>query len=299
MPTIEKANFQLRYDGPALVNNLIDVQDLVPALSGMSTLLGEADFVLNKGNSLVTALVSPFESGSFGIDFTIVQQCSQQVIAGFYPILHVLSALGFKPKDGLIWVIRQIKGRMIKAIQEKEKNFKTLILEDGESIEGIPKPVADLLQNRIVRKAMEKIVADPLSKAGITEVNIDTSNVSINNVAININIGKDEKDYFVAPPEVPQIEKAIQEKTMRIVSAVFEEDYKWKLADGDSKQFYDIQDIAFIRDVESRKVQFAAGDSLRVRLCTMTEIVDGRPRTRFEIIRVLEVIKPLKQQTLG
>jgi hypothetical protein len=291
---IEEASFQLQYDGPALAKSRMDIRDLAPVLLAISDLVEEADFVVNKGNTSVTAMVSPFTSGCFGIDFTVLQEWSQQAIAGIVPILHVMNTLGFKPKDGLMWLLTKIKGRRVQEVDRQSKDSNTLVLDDGEKIEGISDTLIGMLKDKTIRNALEKTIADPLSKDGINNVNFYDNNFNVQNLVFNI--GKPERDYFVAPPELPQTEKRIEEKILKVVGPVFgEENYKWRLAEGKQKQWYDIQDKEFIKKVEARNFQFAAGDSLRVRVCVTSEIVEGNPRPRYEISKVLEIIKPPSQ----
>jgi hypothetical protein len=293
--SVKEASFEIRYDGPSLTNNRIPIRDLAPALLGVSDLVEEADYILNEGNTQVTALVSPFKNECFGIEFTAIQQYIQSTLAGFYPILDVLKMLGFTPKDGLLWLLVLLKGRRIINIEKRNRTSSELSLDDGEKIADVPHKLADLAQSKVVRKAVDSIIAQPLSRDGIMNISIYNSNISINKPVMNIY--KEDKDSFRAFPEQPYQEQRIEDKLLKVVGPVFGEDYKWRLADGSVKSYYDIQDHDFLKRVESRNIQFAAGDMLKVRLCTNIKYAEGIEKESYEVQKVLEVIRPPKPPT--
>ncbi len=294
----EEASFVLRYDGPALANNRMDIRNLAPALSGLADMVEEADSVFNKGVTSVTTLVGPFQNGCFEFNFSVLQEWKQQIIEGVTPIWAVMNSLGFKPKDGLMWLLMKCRGRKMKEVKKKGKGSNEVTLEDGEVIQDVPDDLIAMSQNKKIRNGIEKVVSDTLSNPGITNLYIINSNIG----KLEYNIGKTEKDFFLAPLDPPTIEKVYDEKTLRIVSPVFGENYMWRLAEGKEVHFYSIQDEGFRKDVEGRRIEFAAGDSLRVRVCTTTETVEGKESRKYEIVKLLEVIKPppppLRQKTI-
>ena len=71
----DKEYFQVIYDGPALESNEMDVRDLAPALLAISDVLDEANKIVFGDKTQVQVNVKgSFKTGSFGIDFSIVQR---------------------------------------------------------------------------------------------------------------------------------------------------------------------------------------------------------------------------------
>jgi hypothetical protein len=109
----DTANFQVVYGGPALEANEMDVRDLAPALVAVADLLEEANLIINGGGTKISVNVhGSFRSGSFGIDFKLIQDIFQNVMGffnseGVTGASNLLSLLGLKDVGkGLIGLLK-------------------------------------------------------------------------------------------------------------------------------------------------------------------------------------------------
>lgn len=75
---MNRENFKISYDGPALAANEMDGKDLVPALLALGELFEEANRILN-GEKVKTAVnIKATSPGSLHIDFSLVQGIMSQ-----------------------------------------------------------------------------------------------------------------------------------------------------------------------------------------------------------------------------
>src|SRR5690349_3150194 len=108
----DTAQFQITYSGEALENNEMDVRELAPALIAIADLLEESNNVINGGSTKIIVNVhGSFKSGSFGIDFTVIQNIFQNVMNffnsdGVTAATNLLDLLGLtKIGKGLVGLI--------------------------------------------------------------------------------------------------------------------------------------------------------------------------------------------------
>lgn len=103
-----KAQFTIVYDGKALENNTMYINDLAPALLAFADVFTETNKVLNGSKASVNVSVKAFKSGCFGIDLEVAQSTLSHM-ADFFSegskvrdALELLSLLGFTVKEGLV-----------------------------------------------------------------------------------------------------------------------------------------------------------------------------------------------------
>lgn len=76
---MNKAKFNVLYDGVALENSEMDVKDLAPALLALGSLLEEINYVINKDKAKVAVNVkASFKTGCFGIELDTIVSLLQQ-----------------------------------------------------------------------------------------------------------------------------------------------------------------------------------------------------------------------------
>ena len=292
----DKEYFQVIYDGPALESNEMDVRDLAPALLAISDVLDEANKIVFGDKTQVQVNVKgSFKTGSFGIDFSIVQRgiegftslFNSNQISAAANLLQILGFIGVPSTFGLIGLLLKLKNRRIKKVI-KEGDNKTVIEVEDEKIETHPKVIA-LFSNVKIRIGLQKIIAEPLSREGVKSFSVKKNN-QVNTVK------NEEKDYFKLS-EIPDepLKDEVREVYLRALSIVFIEGNKWRFSDGTNEFFATVKDEKFIKDVQENKISFTKDDTFKIKLREKQWITDAGLKTEHEIEEVISHRSVAKQ----
>lgn len=301
---MSKYALTIAYDGSALQDGSMDVRELAPALLAFGNLLEEANKELNGPTAKMQVLVkSDFKSGSFHVDFEIARTLAAQV--GFlwnnitsYSIEQILNHIGLVTTISgitLLELFRKIAGRKIKSGTVIEDNSIKIEFEDNSQSITVEKNVYQLFINLDIQSALQSILK-PLEKDGVDRFFTEK------NGKVEREISKSEMNYYRTPEVVKRspVEKIILESTskaaFKIVTASFEEGYKWRLTNGQDKITATINDQLFINRIDSNEVSISKKDLLMVEMkTTQWQLQDGSIKTENEIIKVLEHTKSPNQ----
>ncbi len=78
------SSFKIVYDGPALQDSMMDVNDLAPALLALGKIIDEANATLNGHHAKSSLRVKgSFKSGCFGAELEIAQSWMEQTLNVF------------------------------------------------------------------------------------------------------------------------------------------------------------------------------------------------------------------------
>jgi hypothetical protein len=69
----ETQSFRIKYDGSALSEHTIDVNDLAPALLSLADLIQEANHLASKDNSSISIKVKATETGCFQVSIQAIK----------------------------------------------------------------------------------------------------------------------------------------------------------------------------------------------------------------------------------
>ncbi|PZR08130.1 MAG: hypothetical protein DI539_23000 [Flavobacterium psychrophilum] len=161
----------VKYDGEALKNHKIDLEVLTESLNGLNNLFKEVNIILNGTSENLNIDVEPFKEGSFEYLIDVIQNPTQY--------LDILSIIGLGGTSAiaagntLIEIIRTIDGRQIQKITLTADGDCKILLEDGEEIIA-PSYFRPLLSSPSIRKALSKIIHNPLQKEGYELFKIST-----------------------------------------------------------------------------------------------------------------------------
>ena len=162
---------------------------------------------------------------------------------------------------------------------------------DGQSI-TVPEPVARIAFDANARDALQRVVAEPLSKEGIDRVELGAGD------AIEV-IEKGEAYYFVAPPDR---EAGVFESRFRgpfsIITLTFKEGNKWRLHDGKAALNATVTDAEFLERMNKNEVAFTKGDILICDVRVVTRQQGSVLKAEYFIERVIEHRRPSHQPDL-
>lgn len=293
-----RAQFSVTFDGPDLERHEMDARDLAGALFALGDLCNAAGKVLYGETAKIEVKVkASFQESSFKIDMALIHSWVSALIdmlngreaVGTATALVFLQALGLLPGEGLIGLLRKLRGRKITSIEESHDSIVIIVLSDGERLEE-KKSAVDLYRDIPTRRELTKVL-EPLEKEGINEVRVGQDGNLLS-------VKKEELPYFRFAPGDESLSEIVNEMKFEIVSPNFQKGLKWKLSDGVSTFYAEILDEHFWSDIESRRESFSMGDILR---CTARMIQiqqDERLKSSYQILKVHEHIKTPKPQKL-
>lgn len=295
---MSQADFTLTYDGPALANHEMNVRDLAPAMLGIGEIFEALNTLYNGKATDVAVNVRAHELGCFSVVFDVVQHIKSgtEFLAG----TEVTAALNLKEVlfgsitgvGGLIWLIRELRGRTPDRIEKLTPGLFRMFIE--EEVYEIPLALLQAYKELSVRRALERFVMKPLQKPGITEMHVDSGGKRLAYVE------KQEAEYFRAP-ELP--DDVIIDDTRRAAFTIrdlsFDEDGLWRLNDGSNPIKASIVDEDFLARVEADEIRFAKHDVL---VC-MVHFVQKRTAkgglvNEYTVTEVLEHIAAPRQLRL-
>ena len=306
---MSRADFQLAYQGPALAEHVMDVQELGPALLAVGDLCREAHRVVNGERGEVKILVrANTEEHCFDIFFelhTLYEEMKTLVqsedTTTAKEILEWLGLIGFSALS-LIGYLKWKRGRKIKGVEEVQQsdggiNYKITVEGHDNTIE-ISSPVYHLSRDAAVRAAQKRITA-PLKNEGIDKLEVREDKKVIGEITKS----ETQEGYFdVVASEVEEEEKLEPQQFKAVLllrAPVFVEDAKWQFFLGKQRITALIKDEQFKLRVFEGKERFGVGDRFKV-VMSLTQILtpEGKYRTEYEIIEIQAVWPEPKQRGL-
>ena len=309
---MSKAEFQLFYDGPALRDGTMNVNELASSLLAVGDLVKAANQQINEDRADVSVRVkSDFKRGSFEVALLVDQSFLEHAknllftgtALGSAGILTLLFGTDIGKKgvsgvlDSVLDVWKKLKGEKPKStIQDQSKGLTILVYGDGNQV-NVESKAAALYSEDAIRSSINGIVS-PLAKEGIKRLDVRRGKKALNSV--------DKSDLPVDLAVVGEsqtigakVRRDSRETVLRVVRANFESG-KWGFSDGAAKFSAIITDNVFQQKLDSGAEGFYKGDTLRV-ILTVTQTIDadGQPlNTKYEIERVLGHTHTARQQKL-
>jgi hypothetical protein len=281
-------HFSVVFNGSSLDTHQMDVRDLAPALLALADAVKAANAAINGEHAEVRLdVVGKPKSGSFGIDLTVAQNLFQQFtdlfsgnsVTAVANALALLGALGFIGQKGLIGLLKKLKGRKPVSITP-DGDYVKFVLEDSETIE-VDLFTGRLYQDRQTRIEMVKVFK-PLEKEGV-----DFLSAGIDG-KLEVVCDKDDYATLVASSDVEiLLNRQETEQIVLIEAAVFKDGNKWRFNNGQSFHA-ELQDIEFLRRIDSGSERFGKGDRLRVQLEITQYDILGKLETRYAVLKVIE-----------
>jgi hypothetical protein len=245
-PMSESKGFRIKYNGEALADHSIEINDLAPALLAVSDLIQEANSLANRGDSKISVKVKATETGCFQIYI----EAARMTVTDFRDLLtgpnvSALVALlvllefveGPTTVTGLITFIKKLCGKAPKKVTKIGDNEFEIETESGPV--KISKLEWDMYQNQKIRQAVYNILK-PLERDGVETFESVDGEKTISKIT------KSELQYFLPPSErqEPLPELPARETFVNIVHMWFKDgDNKWKFSEGLYNQSRHIRSI--------------------------------------------------------
>lgn len=297
-------NFCIKYDGPALENHVMDVRELAPALLHLGKLIELANELLDPNAPKAQVSVhGSFKKGSFAVELIanyggeiwngIKSVFTGSNVAAVLGIVGVLEAIGLMPGDGLIGLIKRLRGRGVVTIKY-ENNIALVVTDDGEEIET-SLVAANLYQDKGIRVELEGVLS-PLEKQGVTYF---VSGKDLDDMGTVTIVTRDEFDYFKRQTDLPNIisDRLDENIMLQIESPKFKNaTNKWEVTDGTTSFFVLMNDEEFQGRVDSGEERFGKGDILMADLRRVQKVLSGELKTEYIIEKVHEHKAPLQMK---
>lgn len=290
-----KARFEIKFTGSAVESGTIGVRDLAPTLLSIGKLIEESNRVLNQNRAAASVRVRPeFQPGSFEgvleLAVSFMDQAKALFVAGeLHDAKEILETLGFWVgiPGTLYAIIRRIGKRKPKSATILKNGNVSIELDDGGKIEA-SRPVADLYNDiKVLQTARE--IARPIQQPGLDTIEFRQKGAS----APATQITKEDlpilDSWTLEAEEADMVHKSISERVFGVVRPSFSEDYKWTLLDGDRPITADIEDIAFLKRVETGDLGFTSMSLIKAEVeITATRSKAGKLGSRYRVLKVTE-----------
>ena len=290
-----EAAFGLQYDGPALVSHEMDVRDLAPALIATAELCQQMSQAMRPTDPPIAVNVRATTEGSFVVQLILVYERTRHVLAGddvtaAANLAQLVTVLG----TFVTLIVHRARSRVAREEPSALPGMIRITLVDGTTIE-LHKGVLDLEQNLAVRTSLREMVR-PLTRDGVEVLRIKQDEVILSEVAKADLDAYDVDELSLTPPEV--LLRNSGQEYLTVLSAVFQDDRKWRFTDGEATFSASITDLEFLRRVDGGE-PFAKGDLLLAEV-ERTQTRDKRGlHTDIGIRRVIEHISASTQGVQG
>lgn len=258
----------LVFDGPAVENGEIDVQDLAPALLAIGELIQAANNEINGTRAQMSVKVRATAEGSFEVDLNLIQSLMENAKALFdfasshkddIAAANELTDLLFKIVGGtatigggLLALIKFLKGRKPDRIDQQGGDVHIHI---GDNYFVTNKRTVQLAESVAVREQAKKAVST-LSNDGIDVIKVRRPKTD------DLEITKSEVIYFDYAETEEQLADETRTMTLQIISLSFKEDNKWRVTDGGEPFGATIEDAKFLNQIANNEIAFSKGDYL-------------------------------------
>lgn len=296
---------KIQWDGPALDDHFIEVEDLAPALLALADLVTSANRIANNESATIKVLVSAKpEQNCVVFDIQLLQSIiaatrsilQQDDLATIKDIMRWLEFTASIGEVGLFSLMKAIKGKKIKKVTEvknaKGNNIAQIEVHGDNNTVNIistSPEVYKMASDRKTIRSAEKFLK-PLNNQGISDMTVD-SGVGSRQV-----FTQDMQPDVNAVLNSIDIEKNNTSKTQmievyaKVYSPVFDEKVdKWRFDWGDGPKYMDISDTTIASDAVKRG-GVNVGDTYHLEIeMVQTLGEDEKPKSiEYKVKKVLE-----------
>ena len=233
---------QVIYDGPALDNHEMDLEQLRSSLEALSKLITESNTILYGKKPLRIKIRGGFQKGSLGFE-VILEYWNATVDFLNSPSVNALSnlkdiaSLPIAAVFGLVTLIKRLRGRKLHLIKDASGRIVAVVVDGKRFVErgkegGVylildgkeqlaPDGSLALYESRKVREALSTLVA-PTKQEGIDSLTLKLQDGDYSQVT------KQEATQFDLPKDEEEVDGDIVfDATIKVIKAHFKEGSVW------------------------------------------------------------------------
>ena len=305
---MNSAVFQTVYDGEALREHTIDVEQLAPAMLALGELVREANASINGDRSKVKLLVKAnHENRCFDVGFELIQTFYSQIktLLGDEQIKdakELLEWLGIiaTPSIGLFAFLKFRKGRRVADLRQitdvDKRGMVSIRFEGDDNRIEVHNHVYDMSENKRILSATTGALA-PLKTEGIDSVEFRSEDSGA------VKYDKDDATDIETSCQTDEVEEDYEpqeiEARLEIYGPIFDVKAEaWRFNYGGDHIYADITETSIAQDAIERG-RVSVGDMYRVKM----EITEYRTptkqlRKKYKILEVLDFIPAVRQPSL-
>lgn len=302
----------IRYDGPALVDHKMDIEDIAPALMALADLCKRANAMANDNRAAVRLY----------IDMDVEQHCAQfklQIVQTVFEtvkslladdsvttaktILEWIGLIG-GPAIGLFRLLKLLNGRKVDSVSISVTDGKNVTqIHAGGDVYVVHPNVAKLMADPVALKKAKEVVR-PATKPGYETVEFDDGKTVVEKFT------KQEAILVEAVPPIDgpvAVETTIPASTVRaqvkIRKAVYVGTGKWSIQyDKGREMSFEEEAESWLADFQANRVSAPPGSllSVEMRVSAIKLDKDGEPieEPSYTITKVFGIDRPPEQQHL-
>ena len=289
-----QTRFLLRYEGAVLKNNVMNIDQLAPALVEMSAALTSLNGLLNNRNVKVSLSIKAFKAGCFGIDLQLAQDFLSQignVLAGTGVYARCNADTLVHTLLEVIFLKKWLNGRTPDLVIP-DKTTRQVTLQVNNTQITVSENVYVAYQNHEFQSHLAKI-AEPLRTDGIDSVSVsDTTRIETVNKA-------DLQTFQTFPDDKILSQDTVLRIVMLETAALYKDQAKWRFKMGEGSSFFAvITDEDFLQRIDNGSERFGRGDLLKVELETVQTLSAGKILVSYNIRKVLDHKSSAEQLSL-
>ena len=280
---MSKSTFTITYDGPALQDGSMRIDDLAPSLMAVSRVFKLINAEVNHGAMDTNISVSGTKDGSFRVSLEVFVTSIKDMLANLGVEVSGAASL-VTLATAIFTAVRFVRGRRYKVsdaeagmmeIQITEENGKTASIK-------IPAKAHDLSQNAPIVDSFIRTFL-PLRQEGVDSVKIDNAHDGSSVTVVEDDIGK----LLTLGTDSRNVEISLRSYVIEctIVRLSFEKDTKWRLRGGGMEFSASIEDDGFKRLVYNNR-KFARGDVLTCEIEQTETLTNGKMTAEHAIKKV-------------
>lgn len=264
----EVERLSMRYAGPALEANSMDVRQLAPSLLALADLVAIAHSQINPTlNAPPTLEVAGQRGGSFIVDLWLAVQENVPDLFTSSQASAAANGVGIgAPIVGAVsWLVSRRRRGQESSVTEAGAGIVRVDWPDGTTIEA-PLAAQSLIERMDFNRTASQVF-EPLRADGVDAVELHVVSVRGRETDLRATVAREDLPGFNPllhdEGELPNGTRIV---TVRIESIAFKVGNKWRVHDGQRSMWASLDDPSYVQQMVNGEVRFGDGDRLLVHM---------------------------------